>query len=218
MAEIQILSCTIDPEDVIARAARQCYSTDCAYDIELSDEEKEKLIRKVVDNGHHSVLEHASITFAIHGISRACSHQLVRHRMASYSQQSQRYVNVLDANDDVVIPKSISDKPYLKDIFMSAMYEVGDAYRLLLQAGIPKEDARYVLPNAMTTDIVVTMNFRELIHFFELRLCKRSQWEIRELAKVMLRICEDVAPIVFRDITPPCSTCSNQKCCGDKQK
>ena len=181
-------------------------------------------LRMALACGHESVAEHAIFTFSIEGISRACSHQLVRHRLASYSQQSQRYVNM--DGFDYVIPKSIEqfeigsqdDLIYFPDEVVydgfsmqsppQAYYElmrlIRKLYKDLVGRGIPEEDARYILPNACATNIVVTMNARELRHFFALRCCTRAQWEIRELANKMLESCKAVAPILFEDAGPSC--------------
>lgn len=191
-------------------AARVCYSDKGFEDIwdetlkvspyfENPDEDKAlKLLQGIVRAGHGSVLEHCTFTFAIDGISRACSHQLVRHRIASYSQQSQRYVD--GHNFDYVIPKSIEDNENFKAAYENFMDNTMLFYDALVKNGIKKEDARFVLPNATTTNIVVTMNARELLHFIELRTSPRAQWEIRELAKEMWKQVKEVAPVIFGDI------------------
>lgn len=195
--KVKVLSHTERPDEVIAKAARQCYSSYPAYDVELTPTKQETLIKKIIRNGHHSCLEHASITFAISDISRTCSHQLVRHRMASYSQQSQRYTTAVD---DCVIPGSIAFQPKLYKLFLETVYKAFETYQTFIQAGVPKEDARYILPNAAVTNIVVTMNFRELLHFFKLRLSRYAQWEIRELANQMLELCMEISPTVFEEV------------------
>lgn len=194
---ITVLSHTDNPEDVIARAARQCYSAESAAIIELSDDDKKRLIQKIIRNGHHSCLEHASITYAIGGISRVCTHQLVRHRMASYSQRSQRYV--LESNNDYVIPATVWEANISDELITMYLDNANRIYDLLIKSNVPKEDARYFLPSAITTDIVVTMNFRELLHFFELRCSKHAQWEIRQLANEMLLLAREIAPTVFNE-------------------
>jgi thymidylate synthase (FAD) len=161
------------------------------------------LIRRIIGLGHLSVLEHAVFSFGIEGISRAASHQLVRHRVASYSQQSQRYV-AASADFEHVIPPSIAGRPELARQFARAMRDAGKRYVELLAAGVPAEDARFVLPNAAATRIIVTMNARELRHFFTLRCCLRAQWEIRGLAELMLGLVRDAAPVLFERCGPSC--------------
>lgn len=204
---VKVLAHTENPEDLIARAARQCYSPDSAADITLTPEAMKKLVQKIIRNGHHSCLEHASITYAISGISRSCSHQLVRHRMASFSQQSQRYVMETEDDCENVIPKSVSCNSEVLDIYNKTIENAYKCYRFLINSGVPKEDARYVLPNATATDIVVTMNFRELLHFFGLRCCSRAQWEIRGLANKMLDLAKEISPVVFESAGAACLTC-----------
>jgi len=201
---VQLLTHTPDPEQVVAAAARLCYSdASIGQLLERAPEQAPKLLRKILDLGHLSVLEHASFTFGIEGISRACSHQLVRHRIASYSQQSQRYVSH-EAPFEAVIPESISERPELATRFERHLAATHELYRELLAAGIPAEDARFVLPNAAATKLVLTMNARELHHFFALRCCRRAQWEIRIMAKEMLRLAKQAAPLLFADAGPGC--------------
>lgn len=201
---VQLLSHTRDPEEVVAAAARLCYSASSIGTlVEKSRHDREGLLAKILDLGHLSVLEHASFTFGVEGISRACSHQLVRHRLASYSQQSQRYVSHKE-RFAAVIPPSVADRPELRERFEAFLEEAHRAYRELLDAGIPAEDARFVLPNAAETKIVVTMNARELHHFFNLRCCRRAQWEIRAMAVEMLRLARQAAPLLFAQAGPGC--------------
>ena len=152
--------------------------------------------------GHHSVIEHAVFTFSVEGVSRALTHQLVRHRMASFSQQSQRYVSMDRAS--FVTPHSVEGNEEASEVFDETMDTIWDAYRRLEELGIPAEDARYLLPNGCTTNITITMNARELLHFFSLRCCNRAQWEIREMADKMLELCLEKSPIIFKDAGPPC--------------
>ena len=201
---VQLLTHTPDPEQVVAAAARLCYSeASIAQLLEHAPEQAPRLLRKVLDMGHLSVLEHASFTFGLEGISRACSHQLVRHRLASYSQQSQRYVSH-QAPFEAVVPASIAAHPVLAARFDEHLAATHSLYRALLAAGIPAEDARFVLPNAATTKLVLTMNARELHHFFALRCCRRAQWEIRDMAREMLRLARKAAPLLFADAGPGC--------------
>ena len=202
--QIKIISKTSNPQEVIYRAIRQCYSKYSADEIELPDDDKQKkLIRKVLDSGHTSPIEHVSYTFSIQGVSRALTHQLVRHRIASYSQQSQRYVQ--DQEMDYVKPPSIR-RSDLDDYFDSVMSVAYDAYHAMISSGVPEEDARYVLPNASTSKITVTMNCRSLLNFFELRCCDRAQWEIRNLAWFMLYMLREDLPVVFLGAGPKCES------------
>jgi len=197
--KVNLIAYTPEPLKIIYTAARTCYSKRSPYEIfskDVSQDRMIELVRKIIDKGHTSVLEHINFTFAIEGISRACSHQLVRHRIASYSQQSQRYC-AYDSSIQYIIPPGIKkDKDKLK-IFRDTISSMHQAYRSLLYLGVEPEDARFVLPNATPTNIIVTMNARGLLHFFKLRCHHRAQWEIRELAKEMLRVVKEIAPIIF---------------------
>ena len=203
--DVHLLYHTPDPQRAMAAAARLCYAPIGAAELleSMSDEAVRKVLRTVITSGHHSALEHASYTFAIDGVSRAMTHQLVRHRLASYNQQSQRYVAFADA-PEFVIPPSVAADDGARTRFESAVNEAFLAYRDLMELGVPAEDARYLLPNATGTRIVVTMNVRELLHFFTLRCCKRAQWEIRDLALRMLELAEPTAPYVFMDAGAAC--------------
>lgn len=173
--EIEIITCTANPMAVISLAAGICYGK---HDV------SERRVRNCYKSGHMSVFEHPSVTFKASGISRASSHQLVRHRLASFSQMSQRYCKVDTASRDwYVMPKSFSgdDAEWFDDM----MAEFACVYRDAIDADIKPEDARYLLPEATKTEIVVTMNARELFHFLDLRQSKAAQWEIRELANML---------------------------------
>ncbi len=200
---VTLLSYTRDAERLCASAAHSCYSNKGASELmEEWDEAKGKRwLGSPLASGHHSVIEHASYTFSIEGCSRSMSHQLVRHRIASYSQLSQRYVSMKDA--EYVTPASIAADPELERRYRELMGRIWDEYRFLSQK-VPAEDARYVLPNACTTNITVTMNARELWHFFELRTCRRAQTEIREVADEMLRLARGASPLIFKNAGPPC--------------
>ncbi|RLF54224.1 MAG: FAD-dependent thymidylate synthase [Thermoplasmata archaeon] len=203
--DVRIISHTPDPDRVCAIAAALTHSKKKPEEIErLDDETLMSILSRVIDLGHLSVVEHASFTFAISGVSRALTHQLVRHRIASYSQQSQRYVRIEDAR--YVIPPSIERNEGLRKDFEELMERIWREYNRLLEKGIPEEDARYVLPNAAKTNIIVTMNARSLLNFFELRCCMHAQWEIRELAWRMLGEVRKIAPIIFKKAGPPCKT------------
>lgn len=203
--DVRLLNHTPDPERAIAAAARLCYAPVGAAELleQMSDEAVRKVLKTIITSGHTSALEHASYTFAIDGVSRALTHQLVRHRLASYNQQSQRYVTYAE-EPSFVVPPAVAADPAASAAFTAATGAAFDAYRALLDAGVPAEDARYLLPNAMETKIVVTMNVRELLHFFELRCCKRAQWEIRALALAMLALAEPTAPYIFMDAGASC--------------
>ncbi|TLN05311.1 FAD-dependent thymidylate synthase [bacterium] len=218
---VEILAHTPTPERAVAVAARLCYSPRSVSELAeaLTDAEVEKLVGKITSMGHFSTLEHAVFTFGIDGISRACSHQLVRHRVASYSQQSQRYVELKKV--EAVIPPSISKSKKSRALFEKKLEEIWKLYGELVEGGVPAEDARYILPNACETKIVVTMNARELHHFFALRLCTRAQWEIREMAKEMYRAAYAVSPLLFSGAGPGCvrGKCTEgEYCCGQQKK
>lgn len=200
-----LMAHTPDPDWLCTIAGRTCYSPLPMHDIEQGEKGCEAWLADKIERGHESVLEHASFTFSIEGASRALTHQLVRHRIASYSQQSQRYVGIEDFK--AVYPQSIMDEPDALLAYNDALFVIQKAYKEMVKAGVPKEDARYILPNATCTNIVVTMNGRELRHFFELRLCSRAQWEIRELASLMLTECRRVAPGLFHNAGPKCHDC-----------
>lgn len=201
---VVVLGHSPDPERAVAAAARLCYSPRDVVGLRDSLEEDEvtRLLASLLDMGHLSALEHASFTFGVEGISRACSHQLVRHRLASYSQQSQRYVKLGEVR--AVTPPSVAADPAATAAFDRAVRAAWAAYEGLLAAGVPAEDARYLLPNACETKLVVTMNARELRHFFGLRLCRRAQWEIRRLGDAMLRATFPLAPRLFLGAGPGC--------------
>jgi len=204
--KITLLQHTPDPERAVALAAKLCYSSASIseLDVRLSQSDIAGFLEKIMSLGHQSVLEHISFTFGIDGISRACSHQLVRHRLASYSQPSQRYVTFKGDDFPMVIPESISCSAKRSELFSKAVKAAAEAYRGLVEDGVPAEDARFVLPNAAETKIIVTMNARELLHFFELRCCERAQWEIRAMAIEMLRLVKPHAPVVFSSAGPGC--------------
>lgn len=199
---------------LIYAACRQCYSPKFAADLFREEGESERrmeeFVRRVVSSGHESPLEHVKFTFAVEGVSRALTHQLVRHRMASYSQQSQRYVK--EGEFDYVIPPSVAEVEEAKLMYVEMMEKIQAAYNRLYQifgekgrAGEPaNQDARFLLPQAAETKIVVTMNCRELLHFFRERCCLRAQWEIRALAGEMLGLCKQRLPAVFLNAGAKC--------------
>lgn len=174
--KVEILYHTKNPEIAVATAARLCYSAKGASNLNanMTEDQAHKVLYTIMKSGHNSTLEHASYTFAIEGVSRALTHQLVRHRLASFNQQSQRYVK-LNGDLEIIKPDNIKQNKDCDKIFDETIKACEKAYQKLVDAGIPAEDARYILPNAAETKIVVTMNIRELLHFFSLRCCNRAQ-------------------------------------------
>ena len=208
--QVRLLSMTENAVDVVYAACRQCYSVGFAgdlYDRSCSGEpglaRKEEFIRNIVASGHESPLEHVSLSYAVRGISRSCSLQLVRHRIASYSQQSQRYVSMEDFG--YVIPPTIRSDNELRKLFIESMEDIQEKYNRIVEALNSKgtagetanQDARFILPEASETKIVITMNARELLHFFSQRCCARAQWEIRRMANRMLEIAKKSLPSIF---------------------
>ncbi len=196
--KVVLLSHSPEPERAVATAARNCYSP---RDIETIDEnwtpgEIETMVGRVRDAGHLSTFEHTMFTFGVSGVSRALTHQLVRHRHMSYEQKSQRYIK-LKGQFEFVTPPSIAARPEIKAKYDALQNNIAAFYAEALAAGTPAEDARFVLPNAAETQIVVTANARALLDFFSLRTCNNAQWEIRELAFSMLRLSKRAAPALF---------------------
>ena len=202
---VTLLNFTPAPEKTVVLAAKLCYSDSNISQLEesVTGVSYEKFLTKILKMGHLSVLEHAGFTFGIEGISRATSHQLVRHRLASYSQQSQRYVKFKEGLE-FVTPPSIKKNAKIGKKFSDITASLYSFYNEMIEAGIPAEDARYILPNAAETKIIVTMNARELLHFFGRRTCERAQWEIREMAKRMLALAKKEAPFIFKKAGPGC--------------
>ena len=190
--DVVVLRVTTDPEELIEVAGRRCHLS------EVDEETRGDFIKRLIRLEHFSVLEHASVTFDLSGMSRACSHQLVRHRIASYSQRSQRYTKLVKA-EDFVMPSGITD-PVLKSKVDNFYGQSLGTYQGLLDQGVKAEDARYVLPAATTTSIIMTMNFSSLRHFFHMRVSKKAQAEIRVFACKMLELIMEDAPNVFQDI------------------
>lgn len=211
--KVILLHHTLHPEEVVAMAAKLCYSPSNIKSLRkrIKTKDQKGFVEKLMQMGHMSPIEHASFTFLIEGISRACSHQLVRHRLASYSQQSQRYISEEKGFEYIIPPTIKADreiKKYFKDFMAQAQRAYDEIVKRLHERGIRGElanqDARFVLPNAVETKIMVTMNARELLHFFRMRCCHRSQWEIRQMAEKMLKICKKVAPKIFEKGGPDC--------------
>ena len=215
-AKVSLVTNTPDPEQAVVAAGRLCYSADTeGLFRQTPEEEARRFVRQLRSWGHLSPLEHASFTFYLQGVSRAMTHQLVRHRIASYSQRSQRYVE--EGDFDYILPPQIKGKSVqwgqerldAEEFFHRTMEMLGERYRVLDQAlgasgESSHEDARYLLPNACETKIFVTMNARQLLHFFGERLCNRAQWEIREVAHQMLALLRPVYPGIFGGAGPKC--------------
>lgn len=200
---VELISHTTDPARLCGEAAAVC----------TNSAKPESSLRHSVEAGHESVLEHAVFTFRVEGLSRAALAQLTRHRLASFDVQSQRYVRIHGV--DLVMPETIRSSDFYVEAG-SLMEDVMNLYQRMVDAGIPAEDARYITPQAVPTVLVMTMNARELRHFFSLRCCNRAQWEIRGLADEMLTICRQVAPALFEGAGPGCVTgyCKEKKPCG----
>lgn len=216
--QVILLRYTPNPEELVAQAAKLCYSPASLEELKKQVERKDQagFIEKLTDMRHLSPVEHVTFTFAVEGISRACSHQMVRHRLASYSQQSQRYVGQQTGKTGgfhFIVPPGI-EKIGKKQWFTEKMDIIQAWYDELVEAlgnggESTFEDARFLLPNAAETKIIITMNARELLHFFRVRCCNRAQWEIRNMATEMLRQVKQVSPHIFKDAGPGCV---NDKC------
>lgn len=228
IVNVSIIAHTPDPDKVIAASAKLCYSAVGASEImnDLTDARTTNFIDMLTSIGHQSPLEHVSFTFAIEGVSRSLLAQITRHRLASFSVQSQRYVRLV--NFEYITPPDIAQDPDTLSVFNTVMDQCLEAYNTLtimlesryydqyVSSGMEYadakrraekkaiEDARFVLPNASETKMVVTMNARELLHFFNLRCCNRAQWEIRALADAMLSECYKVSPVIFKNAGSPC--------------
>lgn len=199
---VQLLAHTPAPEQLVAASAKLCYSSAGIVDLAAIEADKAAEFIDKLPEAHQSPFEHVSFTFGIEGVSRAMLAQITRHRIASFSVQSQRYVNMDEFG--YVIPPSIAANQDALDEYEHFMDRADLVYTYLRSSGIPAEDARFVLPNACETRMIVTMNARELMHFFSLRCCKRAQWEIRAVADEMLRLCKEVAPEIFAKAGPGC--------------
>ena len=203
----------------IYTACRTCYSADSPYEIYKSTDDEEKmlkLISRVISSGHYSTIEHIQVSFAISNVSRACTHQLVRHRHMSFSQKSQRYVKE-KGQFDYIIPPTIERNPELKAKFEVFMGEISNKYQEFVEAGIPAEDARFVLPNATASSMVASLNLREMIHLANLRLCTRAQYEIRTMVKAMCDELVKSEPWLKDYLVPKCvrlGYCDEDKSCG----
>lgn len=220
---VELISHTPNPVALIYAAFRQCYHAGFVADMwprllsgDIDTAIQAAFVAEILESGHTSPVEHVSLTFAVSGVSRALSHQLVRHRIASYSQQSQRYVD--GKNFNYITPPSIARNPAALARFTACMAEISVAYSELselLSDGAPaadpkakekiRQDARFVLPQAAETRLIMTMNCRSLLNFFEERCCLRAQWEIRALANAMLGLAKAAVPVIFEQAGPKCA-------------
>lgn len=197
MGRVRLLSHTINPEQLCGNIAKICYGKEF-------DENADglKVLEKIIDEGHESVIEHAVFTFYLKNVSRVLTHELVRHRIASYTQKSTRYSSNTGAN----VPVNYTGYGRDIDNAINTMENLAKkGYEALINAGMPKDEARYFLPMGLSTDIVVTMNARELRHFFKLRLCSRATGEIRKIARDMYDKCVTLAPLLFKNCDAPCT-------------
>ena len=217
--DVKLISMPENILDTRYTACRTCYSADGAVEIYsniTADKEKKlSLIKRVISSGHYSTIEHIQVTFAINNISRAATHQLVRHRHMSFSQKSQRYVK--ESEFDYIIPFSIQKNPDLLNKFEKLMSEISKTYKEFIEADIKKEDARAILPNATSSSMVASLNLRELIHLANLRLCTRAQLEIRTLVKKMCELVVEREPWLKEHLVPKCERlgyCDEDNSCG----
>lgn len=201
--KVDLVAYTPCPEQLCGLAAAAC----------TNSKNIASALRHAVGSGHTSVLEHAVFTFKVEGLSRAALAQLTRHRLASFDVQSQRYVRIDDA--ELIMPDTIRESEFYEEA-AALMKKSMELYKKMADAGIPKEDARYVTPQAVPTTLYMTMNARELLHFFSIRTCNRAQWEIRNLADEMLRLCKNAAPGIFAEAGPGCVSgkCPEMRPCG----
>jgi thymidylate synthase (FAD) len=217
--QVKLISKPDNMLKTIYTACRTCYSADSPENIyeKASDEEKMlNLIKKVISSGHYSTIEHIQVSFAISNVSRACTHQLVRHRHASFSQKSQRYVKE-KGQFDYIIPPTINKNTEMKEKFEDFMGKVSQMYQEFVEAGVPAEDARFVMPNAAASALVMSLNLRELIHIANLRLCTRAQFEIRTMVKKMCDSLVAEEPWLKPYLVPKCESlgfCDEAKSCG----
>lgn len=228
MARVMLVSSTLDANAVMSMSAHCCVASDSDDITPWKEVQNDyKSLRHAVESNHQSIMEHAVFTFFIEGMSRACSHQLVRHRVASVSQQSQRYVKM--DGFEYVIPESIrnsetiwrnqdlGDEISTLEWYKKLMSELSEQYSQLVKIGIPEEDARYILPNACCTNMVFTCNLRELKHIAEERLCERAQWEIRDIVEQMVDLANSCMEPIIVPLVPKCKTlgyCPEKKSCG----
>lgn len=221
--KIKLISTTPNLLDILYTSTRTCYNAGSPIDMfnevgDIPPDKKLKLINGCIKSGHDSILEHSQFTFAIEGVSRALTHQLVRHRHCSFSQQSQRYVN-LENTFNYVTPKALQDEGDLQDYFTECMQQAYESYTELINKGVKPEDARAVLPNACCTNMVITLNLRSLIHLCNERLCTRAQLEIRQLVQLMVKEVLVENGWLKPYLQPKCESlgyCPEYKGCGRK--
>lgn len=206
--KVELIHYTQNPIEAIEKAASTCYDSQPMG--------SGKIFRHCYKSGHHSVLEFADFSFRISGVSRALTHQLVRHRMASYAQRSQRYC--VEDGFEFVTPSSISSKPEAAELYDNTIAEIQKAYNQLIELGVAAEDARMLLPNACASVICVKMNLRELIHFCNERLCACAQWEIRNMARAMVREVVAVEPELKALLVPKCEAHAPYCFCTETKK
>ncbi len=204
--KVELIGYTPDPVGAIEKAASTCYDSQPAGG---------RIMRHCYKSGHHAVLEFAEFTFRISGVSRALTHQLVRHRMASYAQRSQRYC--VEDGFEYVTPKTVSSKEEAHALYDKTVDAIREAYSALIEMGVPAEDARMLLPNACCTEICVKMNLRELIHFCNERLCACAQWEIRTMTREMVKAVVEVAPELKEFLVPKCEARAPYSFCTESK-
>lgn len=218
--EVKLIAIPNNLLDIIYTACRTCYSSDGAVEIhnKITDDKEKKLnlIKRVIASGHYSTIEHVQLSFAISNISRAATHQLVRHRHMSFSQKSQRYVKE-KGEFDYIVPVAIKNNPEMLEKFKKFMQECAETYQYFVDNNIKAEDARAILPNAAASSLVASLNLRELIHLANLRLCTRAQLEIRQLTKKMCELVIEKEPWLKEHLVPKCERlgyCDEDKSCG----
>lgn len=205
--KVELLNYTINPVDAIENAASTCYD---------SEPTQGKIMNHCYRSGHHSVLEFADFTFRISGVSRSLTHQLVRHRLSSFAQRSQRYCD--EGGFEFVTPPSIEKNPDAKTLYEDLMKRIEDVYVLLRRMGVAPEDARFTLPNACCSEICVKMNLRTFMNFCNERLCSCAQWEIRKLARLMVDAVLEVAPELKHFLVPKCERNAPYCFCNETKK
>jgi len=215
---VNLINAPENPLKLIYLSCRTCYSADYPYKIWEKDADEEKmlkLVKKVLQSGHHSTIEHCQYTFTISGVTRACTHQLVRHRHMSFSQKSQRYV-VEEGQFEYITPPTLKNGE-LHAEYDSLMRKIAELYEKMIEKGIPAEDARFILPNAATSSLVTSLNLREMIHLANLRLCVSAQHEIRKLVKKMCKLVVEKEPWLGEYLVAKCEKngyCDEIRSCG----